>query len=136
MIEALATEGRYEETAAWAEAALIRAPEAPDVWKMVARLYLERDLQQGRFPMRAAKGAVDIAPNNAEAQMLLGWAQLYRGDLSDALQTLERAIHLDPELGQAHYLRGVALRRTGQNHDAQEAFTQAADLGTGGLYKE
>jgi tetratricopeptide (TPR) repeat protein len=136
MIEALAAESRYEETVAWAEAALIRAPEDPDVWKMIARIYLERDLQQNGFPMHATKEAVHIAPNDAEAQMLLGWAQLYRDDLSAALQTLERAIQLNPKLAQAHYLRGVALRRTGQNRDAHEAFTQAADLGAEDLLKE
>jgi tetratricopeptide (TPR) repeat protein len=130
MMEALAAEGRYQETVAWAEAALIRAPEEDaDIRKMIARFYLERDLQQGEFPMQAAEAAAHLAPHDAEAQMILGWTYLYRGDIAKALQALEQAIQLKPHLAEAHYLQGLALQRAGHSHEAHEAFTQAADLG-------
>ncbi len=122
---AIAQEGRYEAVDTWIEAALERAPEDVEVWKSAARFYLERHLSQGGHPLRAAEGAVRLAPDDAEAWLLLGWAQLQENDPAAALQTLERALALP----QAHHLRGLALQRLGRIAEAQEAFTRAADLG-------
>jgi len=131
MAEVKAYTGHYDEIGIWTTAALERAPWDSDVWQAVARLYLERRLIQGRFPMQIAKQAVDLAPTDAAAQMLVGWAYLNQGDATHALFELDGAIHLDATLAQAHHLRGRALQATGEITAAQAAFIRAADLGYG-----
>ncbi len=129
MAEVKALSGDYEEIATWTEAALLRAPDDAEIWKAVARFYLARNLLEETYPLYAAQGAVQLAPNDAEAVMLLGWTYLAQDDPTRALTELDRAIQLDPMLGQAHYLRGLALQATGDPAAAQSAFTRAADLG-------
>jgi tetratricopeptide (TPR) repeat protein len=127
--EVKAQAGRYDEVDAWTEAALERAPGDVEIWKAVARFYLERNLIQGGFPSRAVDGAVNLAPNDAEAQLLLGWARLIYGDAPGAVFVLNKALALDPRLAEAHYLQGVALKAMGEPEKAQAAFVKAADLG-------
>ncbi|MBN2005125.1 MAG: tetratricopeptide repeat protein [Anaerolineae bacterium] len=127
--EVKAANSQYDEVKTWIEAALERAKEDGEIWKSVARFYLERDFSQDKLPARAAEGAVERAPQDAEAQMLLGWIQLTQGNATGALATLDKAIQLAPEMAQAHYLRGLALQLTGETEAAEAAFIHAADLG-------
>ncbi len=127
--EALALESRYEETVPWMEAALLRAPDDVAVWNAVTRFYTSRNLRPDPFPMYAAEGALTLAPDNAEAQMLMGWAYLNAGKINNALLSLENAINNTPNLAEAHYLRSLALQRDGQTAEAQKALTRAVDLG-------
>ncbi len=124
-----AARGMYQEADVWAEAALERAEDDPEMWKAVARFYLQRNLsREGRVQEITAE-AVERAPEDAEAWLLLGWARLLGGDAEGALQTLDGALALSPALGQAHYLRAQALQNLERSEEAQEAFTRAADLG-------
>ncbi len=125
MAAAQALAGRYEATPRWIDATLERAPNDPEIWKAAARFYLERNFYQGDYPLRAATGAVRLAPSDPEAQLLLGWAQLLRGDAAGALAPLEAA----GDFPQAHYLQGLALQTLGRGEEAQTAFLRAADLG-------
>lgn len=127
--EVKALNGQYDETQTWIEAALERAGSDGDIWKSAARFYLERSLSQDGLPLRAAEGAVQWMPQDAEAQMLLGWVYLTQGDAAGALPALDKAIQLAPEIAQTHYLRGLALQFTGETEAAQSAFTRAADRG-------
>ncbi|MGC9358214.1 MAG: tetratricopeptide repeat protein, partial [Anaerolineae bacterium] len=124
-----AAKGQYPEVAVWTQATLERAAEDVEVWKAVARFYLERNLEQEGQPLDAARGAARLAPQDSEAQMLLGWAYLAVGDTEQALVTLNEALSLSPEMAFAHHLRGQALTALGREEAAGEAFTRAADLG-------
>lgn len=127
---ALAAEGQYDNIGQWTESALQQAPEDPDVWKTVARFYLERNLQQGDQPLKSAGRAVALAPEDPEAQLLLGWALLMGGDAQNALTPLE-VVTAGPlaASGEAWHLHGMALRALGREAEALDAFTRAADLG-------
>lgn len=129
MAAVLAAESRYTEVGRWTEAALERAPEDVEVWKAVARFYLERnlDLEKGALPV--AEGATRLAPTDAEAWMLLGWARLLAQDARQALAALDAATRLDDSLARAHHLRGLALRALGREAEARQALTRAEDLG-------
>ncbi len=127
--EVKALGGQYDETQTWIEAALERAGDDGDIWKSAARFYLERNLAQGDFPLRAAEGAVQRMPQDAEARMLLGWAYLTREDVSGAVFTLGSALNLAPEMAEVYYLRGLALQVAGEPEKAQADFIRAADLG-------
>jgi Flp pilus assembly protein TadD len=125
----VAAEGRYPEVETWTEAALTRAPNDPEMWKAVARFYLERNLRQGENPLWAAEGAVRLAPEDAEALSLLGWARLLEGDATGALEALDGALERDPTLAEAHALRAQALSALGREMEAREAMVRATDLG-------
>jgi Flp pilus assembly protein TadD len=129
MAEATAQAGRYDEVDIWIAAALDNAPTDGDIAKAAARFYLQRNLIHAEYPFRAIESAIQLAPDDGEAQMLLGEFRLMTGDNAGALVALDTAVRLAPTLGQAHYLRGLALQATGRNDDAQDAFVRAADLG-------
>jgi tetratricopeptide (TPR) repeat protein len=129
MAEVKARAGRYQEVSTWIEAALDRAPQDPEIWKAVARFYLSRNLEHEAHPKDAAEAAVVMAPEDAEAQMLLGWSHLAKGETPNALTALDRALELDPALAEAHYLRAQALRAAGRPTEAEASLTRAADLG-------
>lgn len=129
MAAALAGESRYEEVRPWIEAALERAPSDPEIYKAAAHFYLARNFAQGPYPLQIAEGAVALAPEDAEAQLLLGWSHLQTDAPEAALAALTRAVALDPELAQAHHLRGRAFQALGRYDEAEAAFVKAADLG-------
>ncbi len=129
LAEAKAQTGAYDEIDAWIAAALNLAPTDVDVAKTAARFYLERNLIQNEYPMRPIQSALQLAPKDGEAYMLLGWFRLMAGDTTGARTALDEAVTLAPSLGQAHYLRGLALQAAGNTDAAQAAFTRAADLG-------
>jgi Tfp pilus assembly protein PilF len=61
-------------------------------------------------------------PNNAEAHLGLGKAQLAQGHIPDATAELQQALHLDPGNVQAQRLLSQAYRRGG---DVDQALTYA-----------
>ncbi len=129
MAGVFAAQGSYSEADVWAEAALERAADDPEMWKAVARFYLQRNLSRGGRVQEITAGAVERAPEDAEAWLLLGWARLLEGDGAGALQALDEALSRSPALAQAHYLRAQALHNLGRSEEAQQAFLRAADLG-------
>ena len=128
LAEATAQAGRYDEVDVWITSALDNAPTDADIAKAAARFYLERHLIHTEYPFRAIQSAIQLAPDDGEAYMLLGQFRLITGDHTGAVAALDTAIRLAPTLGPAHYLRGLALQATGRNNDAHQAFTRAADL--------
>ncbi len=129
MASALAGAGRYTEVTTWTDAALERAPNDPEIWKAVARFYLERALRLDKQPLAAAQGALALAPTDAEARTLLGWVYLSNNETQTAAEFLQQAIAQNPTQAEAYYLYSLALRRLGDETAAQIALTRAADLG-------
>lgn len=129
LAEATAQAGRYDEVDVWVAAALDSASTDADIAKAAARFYLERHLIRAEYPVRAIQSAIQLAPDDGEAHMLLGQFRLLTGDHAAAISALDTAIKLAPTLGPAHYLRGLALQAVGRPNDAEQAFTRAADLG-------
>lgn len=129
LAEVTAQAGRYDEVDGWIAAALTSAPTDADIAKAAARFYLERQLIQADYPLRAIESAIQLAPDDGEAHMLLGQFLWITGDYTGAVAALDTAVTLAPTLGMAHYLRGLALEATGSHDEAQQAFVRAADLG-------
>lgn len=129
LAEVSAQVGDYGKVDAWIAAALDAAPTDVDVAKAAARFYLERNFIQNEYPMRPIQSALQLAPEDGEALMFLGWFRLMAGDATGARAALDEAVRFAPRLGQAHFLRGMALQATGDMEAAQASFTRAADLG-------
>lgn len=90
-----------------------------------ARVRLGRGESQAAAELAAA--AMDGAP--ADAAFVLGRLALDAGRLDDALALLDRAVGLDPMLGEAWQGLAVVLRRRGETAVAARAAAQAQRLG-------
>ena len=121
--------GDYDDITPWIEAAVTRAPTDAEVWKAVARFYLERHLTDEEYPIRAILSAIKLAPEDGEVWLLLGWFRLMEGNADGALIALDEAVALTPHLGAAHYLRAQALQALGKREEARQAVIRANDLG-------
>ncbi len=129
MAATFAAEGHYAKAESWLKAALVRAPDDPEVHKSVAHFYLERNLSGHALAIESAHTAVELAPDDPEAHTLLGKLLLANGDPAQALNELERALARAPHSAEAHHLRGRALTALDQVEAAQDAFTRALNLG-------
>jgi Flp pilus assembly protein TadD len=129
MAGVLAARGDYANIPLWTVAALERAPEDPEIWKATARFYLVRNLALEDEPLHAAAGAVQLAPEDAEAWTLLGWAQFNAKDFDAALTALQTALTYDSRRSEAHHLLGLTLQAVGRHVEAQDALIRAQDLG-------
>lgn len=129
MAAVLAAQSNYTNIPVWTTAALERAPEDPEMWKAAARFYLTRNLALGEEPHHAAAGAVQLAPEDAEAWMLLGWAQFNTQDFNTAWESLQTALTYDPKHPEIYHLLGLTLRALGRDAEAETALIRAQDLG-------
>jgi ABC-type polysaccharide/polyol phosphate export permease/Flp pilus assembly protein TadD len=87
-------------------------------------------LRTGRFDEAAEimLGAVDDHPQDEVAFRLLSAAQMLRGETEDALEAIDRALTLAPEIAEYHLHRANLLYRLGRLDEAGEAFGRAAAL--------
>ena len=76
---------------------------------------------------RGARLALAAAPVDADAYLLLGHAKLNQGDAASAVESLQRAVFLDPRAGHAHFLMAVALSSAGRPGQAAVAYRAAAE---------
>ena len=87
------------------------------------------ELAAGRYVL-AAEMAESLAardPLLAEAHYLRGMALCNQGRDRDALDSLRKAVFLDPDAGFAHFLLAGALARLGEGSAAARAYRAAAD---------
>jgi tetratricopeptide (TPR) repeat protein len=112
-------------------------PPTPDEIDGADELYLTGlHLVQYRHPTRAAEPyfaeAVRRDPGDSRARVALARLAYDRGELSVALDHLDRAVerltrrNLNPEHGDVHLLRGLVLERLGRTAEAADAFGKAA----------
>ncbi|MBI3286922.1 MAG: tetratricopeptide repeat protein, partial [Chloroflexi bacterium] len=117
------------------QAATEAAPEELSFHLLRARFHLEHLvwLDEG---FEAARRAVELDPQSAEAHDLLGWAQQLLGDPQTAEESLLRALELDPGLASAYYHLGAVYIRRARWDDARWAYMRAIDLDGEGFYRE
>jgi tetratricopeptide (TPR) repeat protein len=127
-----AAKGDYETTRIWLREATRLAPNDPAFWKLVARFYLDRAFEVESAGLPAAIRAAELAPDDAEAHDLIGWAQLLTGNTEGAAAALNQALRLDPSLASAHYHLGLVYEQRGDLEAARRAFARAAALDPGG----
>jgi len=72
-----------------------------------------------------ARRALDVNPAQSGAWVILGNLALERGDLDQALSGYARAIALDPDRGEAHYGRALALGALGRGVEECAALREA-----------
>ena len=129
-----AAEGRYVAAEVWLREAASLDPEAPAVWEALARFYLNHHIVSNDRAVAATERLLSLAPEEAEAHDLRGWAAIQTGGYGAAETHLARALELDPDLAAAYYHLGLLRDAQGREKDAERAFQRAIDLDTeGGL---
>jgi adenylate cyclase len=72
--------------------------------------------------------AITLDPAHFQGYMTVGWVELSRGNLPEALAASERAIELAPAHGQSHALRGMVLALQGRLVEATGSIRRALRL--------
>ena len=131
----LADRGDYLAAEEWYLGAISSAPEEVDFHFMLVHFYLDHlyRVQDGGLP--AAQELVALAPDDARAHDLLGWAYHLSGQHDEGLVALGEALDRDPDLASAHFHIG-SLYATIRQHDlARHHLQRAIDLDTDGYYR-
>jgi tetratricopeptide (TPR) repeat protein len=88
----------------------------------------EPDSAAGAEAVEAFRAAVGLRPAFAPAQSELGKLLLKRGDVTGAVEHLERAVALEPENATPAYVLSQAYRRNGQTDRARELLVRVSRL--------
>jgi TolB-like protein/DNA-binding winged helix-turn-helix (wHTH) protein/tetratricopeptide (TPR) repeat protein len=104
-------------------------------WSGIARTYSASTINADTAPLEvgpraldAARQAVRLAPDLAEAQLALGHVSWFGWDWPTAETAFRRAVHLDPSSAQAHYLLGHALSQSRRHDEARPLMARARAL--------
>lgn len=88
--------------------------------------YDRRAPQERAF--EAALKRVKENPDNADAQVALGWALFQKGQYNEALASYKRATDLDPKNFKAHYNLGLAYAKVEKWERAMDQFERAIEI--------
>jgi tetratricopeptide (TPR) repeat protein len=103
-----------------------RKPDDPVILVQLGSAYLH----QQNYPKaeEVLQHAVQIDPQNAEGQYILGFAQLRLGKADEALASLQKAVQLDPQDPDKQQILGLAYMTNGIKPEAEAAFKRADEL--------
>jgi tetratricopeptide (TPR) repeat protein len=119
-------EGNYTAAEIWLRFAAEIAPDDPQVWKTLAHFYIDLGIDVKASGLSAAERLLELAPRDAHAHDLMGWAQFLADEKAEARDSLLRALALDPTLASAHYHLGRLNAFQGDYAQAVRAYQQAA----------
>jgi tetratricopeptide (TPR) repeat protein len=128
LAEAELASGQTDEAVVSAQAALRQDPHRFSATQTLAEAALQERRYADAIPY--LKELQDHDPENAGTQVELGTAFARTGDAAGAVRLLGAALRrgYPDQKGSLHALLGGALRKTGQEHQAVEAFASARDL--------
>ncbi|THB69365.1 MAG: tetratricopeptide repeat protein [Desulfovibrio sp.] len=75
-----------------------------------------------------ATKALDLDPSLTKAYIFLAEALMARGEIDQAMESLEKALELDPQCAEAYSTRGVIHRRLGQLEQAYDDYGRAIEF--------
>lgn len=110
---------------AWGRLARLRLDDATPLVQQARTLYRMHDFTGAAM---AGREAVTRDSEHAEAQHVLGLAQLGMGELQGAIDSFERTVALAPEHGWAYNNLGFACLQANQNERAVSALQTATVL--------
>ncbi|MGD2026909.1 MAG: tetratricopeptide repeat protein [Anaerolineales bacterium] len=88
-------------------ALLEESPDNPEIWRILARLSIENDLQVAQTGLPAARQAILLEPEEVQATLLLGRAYALTGDPVLAERFLLKAARQAPQLAEPHLYLGL-----------------------------
>ena len=96
---------------------------------LATRLLL-RD-KKGKPALTVARELTEAVPFHSEAWTIRAAVQLKAADASDARESVDKALELDPDNPRAHELLGHTMLRFGNKDKAREAYEKAIELAKG-----
>lgn len=99
--------GQYDDALAAAEVALRCDPLYPWGYALVARIQANRG--KHKRCREAARRGLELAPDDADLTVHLGWAELHLGRLKDAARIAQRGLTTHPTSAALHNLLGCVL---------------------------
>ncbi len=127
-----AAEGEYTAAEVWLLYAADIAPNDARVWETLAHFYIDSGIDVEESGLAAANRLLELAPNDAQAHDLIGWAYYLINDDTQSQASLTQALALDPTLASAHYHLGRLHARQSLDEEASQDYRRAADLDTEG----
>ncbi len=118
----------YAAAEIWLHAAVDRAPDDPRFHLLLAHFYVDYLIDPGTRGIAVSQVAVELAPENWDAQSTLGWAYYLAGRPTDALPPLERARSLAPREARVYFRLGEVYRALGKRATARKYYRRAVDL--------
>lgn len=116
--------GRLEDAADVLEALIVDTPLDIELRFELAGVYLEgMELSNAE---RTLQEGLELRPDATRLMLGMGLLELRRARPAAALEHLDRAAELAPQLGDVQYQRGVALQQLDRNREALDAY--AAEL--------
>lgn len=104
------------------------SPNDPVVWLLLAQFSVDFEVELVQLGIPAARRAIALQPDSAEAVDLLGYAYYLAGRWELASRFLGRALELDPQVATAHYHMGLLQLSRGQVSAGKRALQQAWNL--------
>jgi tetratricopeptide (TPR) repeat protein len=115
-----------------AEAQLVRAatlePDNPEWQLALAEWHVGRLIRVAEKGLQAARRAVDLAPQSAEAHDWLGWGLHLSGDAAGGEAELRTALRLNPEFARARLHLGNLLVDVHRVEEGRTELQRAVDL--------
>jgi predicted Zn-dependent protease with MMP-like domain len=124
--EAALDQGQPEQAVAFAEKAIHLAPELGEGFFLLGEALL--DLGEHQRAVEAFRQADVLAPEEVAIIAGLGISLFELAQLDEAKTVLRRALRLDPNLADVHYLLSVLQDRQGNKRSAQEHMDHAVEL--------
>jgi Flp pilus assembly protein TadD len=128
-------QGDYSAAEEWYLGGISSAPEEVDFHFMLVHFYLDHLFRVQEEGLPAAQTLVTLAPDDARAYDLLGWAYHLSGQHEEGVMTLRQALSLDPGLVSAHFHLGSLYATVGQHELARYHLQRTIDLDTDGYYR-
>jgi len=128
----LAETGDINAALAEFQAAVDLQPNNPEVWKELARFCIEYNFEIRGTGLQAARQALALQPEDAEALDLMGWTMFLLEDTTSAERFLHRSLEADPGYAGASLHLGQVYLNTGQEVEARQNLTRASRLASPG----
>lgn len=121
----------YVAAGQWLHTAVDNAPEDAAFHLLLAHFYVDYGIEPFPRGVTVARVAVELSPDNAEAQETLGWAYFLSNWFEPAQVSLRRALDLAvirPDRARIAYRLGEVYRAVGDMKNARQLYQQALDL--------
>lgn len=118
----MAGKKRDDEAISWLERSLVANAADGSTRKDLASIYARTGRHDSA--LRLLREHLAAEPGDCEANVMLGSIYMGRGDHEIGLQLIRRAVTIDPEIPQAWHALGLALRETGFEAEALDAFAK------------
>jgi tetratricopeptide (TPR) repeat protein len=123
--------GNYDSARAYAQEAIQLRPNFTEAFYYLSQIDIVTGNVEGAI--RATQSIITLEPNNPVRYYQLGVLEAAgnNNNIDNAIASFERAVQLDPNYANAHYLLAIAYDERGRADDARRALEKVLELNPG-----